>query len=341
MSTTATTMKAARFLQQGGDLTLVDMPIPTPAKNQIRIKVVACGVCHSDVLGKYGFPGLSWPRTPGHEVAGVVEALGEGVTKFKIGEKVGVGWYGGHCASCSSCDEDEFILCSEGKVCGIHFDGGYAEYMVAPVDSVARIPDDLSFEQAGPLMCAGITVYNSIRNQNIKAGAIVAIQGIGGLGHLAIQFAKKLGFEVVAFSSGADKEKLARELGAKHYINGALPGAVDELAKLKPKLIVTTAPHTKSVQELIKAMALGGKLLILSALMEPLQVNSLELLSKKQSIAGWASGDNRDSEDTMKFAVNNNVFPMIETFPLEKAGQALQHTLDNKVRFRSVITINH
>ncbi|GAM21063.1 hypothetical protein SAMD00019534_042380, partial [Acytostelium subglobosum LB1] len=334
-------MKAVQYANKGEDLKLVEVPIPKPGKDQVRIKIVACGICHSDTFGKYGIPGITYPRTPGHEVGGVIDQLGEGVTGFKVGDKVGVGWFGGHCGHCKACREDDWVCCTEGKVCGIHYDGGFAEYMVAPLDALARIPDNLPFEQAGPLMCAGITVFNSIRHQHIKVGSVVCILGIGGLGHLAIQFARRMGYEVVAHSSGADKEKLARDLGAHHYIDGSQPDAIQKLTAFSPKMIVATTPHAKTIESVIPTLAVGGKLLVLAAAQEPLSVSCLQLIGKKQSIGGWPSGDSRDSEETMRFAQINDVTPMIETFPLEKAPEALAKALNNKVRFRSVLVMKH
>ncbi|EFA74630.1 zinc-containing alcohol dehydrogenase [Heterostelium album PN500] len=334
------TMRCARFAQQNGELELAVVPVPKITQtNQVKIKVYSCGVCHSDVLGKYGFPGISWPRIPGHEAVGRVLEVGSAVTRFKVGDKIGVGWFGGHCATCNPCLDNEWVCCQKGQVCGIHYDGGYAEQMIAPEDACALVPEELDFKHSGPLMCAGITVYNSIRQQDIKVGSLVCIQGIGGLGHLAIQFARKMGYEVVAFSGGADKRDLALKLGANHYIDGSQPDAIEQLTKLSPKLIVTTSPSAKAAESLLPALATCGKFLLLAAITDPMNINPLQLLLKKQSIVGFPSGDSRDSEDTLKFAAINNVQAMVEVFPLEKAAEALGKMLENRIRFRGVLSI--
>eukprot|EP01133_Synstelium_polycarpum_P010883 gene10883-12679_t len=333
-------MQCAYYPAQGQDLVIGTKPIPVPQKGWVRIKVIASGVCHSDIMGKHGYPGIEYPRIPGHEVAGVIDLVGEGVTKFALNDKVGVGWFGGHCATCDACQENKWISCEKGLVCGIHYDGGYAEYMVAPEDAVARIPEGLDFALAAPLMCAGITTFNSIRNMNIKAGSIVAVQGVGGLGHLAIQFAKKMGFEVVAVSSGADKEPLARQLGASHYIDASNDAGYDQLKALKPKLIVVTGPNAQAAEKLSNTLTLGAKLLLLGAIMEPIKISPIQLLMNCASIVGWASGDSRDTEDTLKFSYNNQVETMIEKFPITKAQEAVDRMLSNKVRFRACITFD-
>jgi len=301
--------------------------------------VKACGICHSDLAVKYGAFGNPFPRIPGHEVAGVVDSVGAGVEKYKAGDKVGVGWFGGHCGSCSHCLKDAWVCCQKGKVCGISYDGGYAEYAVVPEDAIARIPEGLSFEEAAPLLCAGITVFNGIRNLKIDAGELVAIQGIGGLGHLAIQFAARLGYKVAVISSGADKEELAKKLGAHVYINGTATDPAAELQKLGgATLIVATAPSAKVVEPLIGGLGLDGKLLILAILDAPLNVNTGAMLGKRQSIVTWPSGDSRDSEDTLNFAKLTGVKAQIETFPLEKVNEGVKKMLENKIRFRGVIT---
>lgn len=333
-------MKCARFPSKGANIEIAQVPIPNPGPGQVRMKVHYCGVCHSDTFTKVGAMGNSFPRTPGHEAAGVVDAVGEGVKDFKKGDRVGLGWFGGNCHACAACRDDDRVVCDKLQVPGIHFDGGYAEYLVTSADTLARIPDDLPFEHAAPLMCAGITVFNGIRNQGLKPGELVGIQGIGGLGHLAIQFAKKMGYKVVAISSGDEKAALAKELGAHHYINASKGDPVEEMQKLGgAKLLVATAPHAKSMQQMIKSLKHGGKLLINAVPHEPLAISGGDLIMKKLSVSGWPSGDNRDSEDTMQFAVLSDVRAMIEVFPLEKAQEALEHMESNKVRFRGVLKI--
>jgi len=305
----------------------------------VRIKVHACGICHSDLMVKAGhMPGIEYPRIPGHEVAGVVDVVGPGVTAFQPGDKVGVGWFGGACHQCKNCRKNEWVTCQKGKACGLSYNGGYAEYMVAPVDAIARVPSDLSFEEAAPLLCAGITTYNAIRHQNVLPGGVVAVQGVGGLGHLAIQYAHRMGYVVVALSTGKDKEAMAKQLGANHYIDGTSSDTVQELQKLGgADLIVCTAPSAKAIEPLVGGLAVGGKLLIVAGVTDKLQVNPIELLMGKKSIVGWASGDSRDSEDTLNFSANLGVKPMIETFPLAKANEALTRMEQNKARFRCVL----
>jgi len=337
------TMKAAQFTGKGSNIEIFNVPIPVPKKGEVRIEVHACGICHSDVLVKYGAMGNTYPRTPGHEVAGIVDEVGEGVTNFKKGDHVGVGWFGGHCGdtvNCQGCRVDAWVCCSKGKICGIHYDGGYAEYMVAPHDAVARLPKDMDFAKAGPLLCAGITTFNSLRQSGGKPGDLCVVQGIGGLGHLAIQFANKMGFKVVAVSNGKEKEALAKKLGAHVYIDGSKDDAAKQIKELGgARIVMATAPNAKAVEALIPSMGINGKLLIIAAIMEPLSVNSLFLLSNRCSISGWASGDSRDSEDTVNFAQTTGIETMIETFPLEKAAEALEFMLANKARFRAVLKI--
>jgi len=335
-------MKAAQFKSKGGNLEIVHLPIPVPQKGEVRIEVHACGICHSDVLAKYGVMGNTYPRTPGHEVAGIVDEVGEGVTTFKKGDHVGVGWFGGHCGdvvNCQGCKLDAWVCCSKGKICGITYDGGYAEYMVAPHDAVARLPKGFDFAKAGPLLCAGITTFNSLRQSGVKPGDLCVIQGVGGLGHLAIQFANKMGLNVVALSNGKEKEALAKKLGAHHYFDGS--NIAEAVAQIKAlggaRIIMATAPNAKATEALIPALGIYGKLLIIAAIPEPLAVPTLALLSGRQSITGWASGDSRDSEDTLNFALSTGVEAMIETFPLDKAAEGLEFMLSNKARFRAVL----
>lgn len=332
------TMKAARFTAKGSKLEVADVPIPEPAKGQVRVKVHACGVCHSDMFTQVGAMGNPFPRIPGHEAAGVVEKLGEGVTSFKVGDRVGLGWYGGSCGACHNCQNNQPVHCVKGRVSGISFDGGYAQYTVCDYNTLARIPDELSFEEAGPLMCAGITTFNAIRNQGVIPGSLVAILGVGGLGHLAVQYASKMGFVVAALSTGDDKEKMAKELGAKYYFNTSKLNASEELQKLGgAALIVATAPSAAAISPLVKGLKVGGKLLIVAAPNDNVSINAMDLIQSNGSVSGWASGDNRDSEDALTFSANTGVRAKIEVFPLEKAQDAYDAMLSNKVRFRSVI----
>ncbi|HVY47914.1 MAG TPA: alcohol dehydrogenase [Minicystis sp.] len=331
-------MKAAQVSKANAPFELVERDVPEPKAGQVRIKVEACGVCHSDVMVRSGaFPGLSLPRIPGHEIAGRVDAVGAGVTAWKAGDRVGVGWHGGHCFQCEPCRHGQFINCVNAKVTGITHDGGYAEYAVVPAESVARIPDKLSATEAGPLLCAGITTYNALRHSGARAGQTVAVLGIGGLGHLGIQFAAKMGFRTVAISRGADKADLAHQLGAHEYVDTKQVAAAEGLQKLGgADLVLATAPHSDAIAATVDGLKPRGKLLIVAAPFEPLTISVFTLLSGKQ-IAGWPSGSPMDSEETMRFSALTGVRPRTQTFPLEKANEALAACLENKVRFRSVI----
>jgi propanol-preferring alcohol dehydrogenase len=321
-------------------LTPTELELREPGPGEVRIKVEACGICHSDAFMIYaGLPGLKLPRVPGHELAGRIDAVGTGVNRLKAGDRVGVGWYGGHCNECDSCRRGLFLNCARGLVTGGHFDGGYAEYAIVPAMAAARIPDGLEAKHAGPLMCAGITTFNAIRNSGVRPGDTVAVQGIGGLGHLGIQFAARLGFRVVALSSGADKEPLARELGAHEYIDTGKVNAGEGLAKLGgADLVLATAPHAEAISSTVGGLTARGKVLMVAAPQEPLQVPAMALLSGR-SVAGWPSGSSIDSEDTMRFAARTGVRPVIEMFPLEKAEEAFGKMMGNKVRFRAVLAM--
>jgi D-arabinose 1-dehydrogenase-like Zn-dependent alcohol dehydrogenase len=334
-------MKAVQVGKPGGNFEVVDRPIPEPGRGQIRIKVEACGICHSDVVVKEGlWPGLQYPRIPGHEVAGHIDAVGADVTNWKVGQRVGVGWHGGHCFVCEPCRRGDFIVCRFEKITAISFDGGYAEYMIAPAEAVAAIPEDLRADEAAPLLCAGITVYNSIRRAGMMAGSTVAIQGIGGLGHLGIQYARQMGFRTVALGRGADKEPLARKLGAHEYVDSGADNPGQALQKLGgANLIVATAPDAKSMASLVGGLAPNGKLLVIGASPDPLAINPLQLISPRLTIQGWSSGTAMDSEDTLRFSSLTGIRPMIETYPLEKAAEAFDRMMSGQVRFRAVLTM--
>src|SRR5271154_6887391 len=325
-------MKAAQISKPGGDFELVERPIPEQGRSQVRIKVDACGVCHSDVVVKKGgFPGLQYPRVPGHEIAGRIDAVGADVTQWKLGQRVGVGWHGGHCFVCDPCRRGDFILCQSEKITAIHFDGGYAEYIVVPAEAVAAIPDELPADQAAPLMCAGITVYNSLRNAGARAGDLVAVQGIGGLGHLGIQYARQMGFRTVAIGRGQDKEALARKLGAHHYIDTGIEAPAAALQKMGgARLALATAPDSKSISALVDGLAPGGKLLVVGVGPEPLNITPLQLISPRRSIQGWPSGTAKDSEDTLLFSALSGVRPMIERYPLEKVAEGYEQMMSGK-----------
>jgi propanol-preferring alcohol dehydrogenase len=331
-------MKAVQVSKAGGPFEVVERDVPEPGRGQVRVKVEACGICHSDAFVKYGaFPGIVLPRIPGHEIAGRVDAVGADVTAFAAGDRVGVGWHGGHCFQCDPCRRGLFINCVNAKVTGISHDGGYAEYAVIPAESVARIPDGLDATAAGPLLCAGITTFNALRNSGARPGDTVAVQGIGGLGHLALQYAAKMGFRTVALSRGADKEGLARQLGAHEYVDTARTTAADGLQKLGgADLVLATAPHAESISGVAGGLKSRGKLLIVAAPSEALSVSAFGLLSGK-TIAGWPSGSAIDSEDTMRFSALTGVRPQIEVFKLEDAEQAFAKMMENRVRFRAVL----
>jgi alcohol dehydrogenase, propanol-preferring len=332
-------MRAVQVSKAGGPFELVERDVPEPGRGWIRVKVEACGVCHSDALVRNGhFPGLKLPRVPGHEIAGRVDALGPEVTGFATGDRVGVGWHGGHCFQCDPCRRGMFINCVNAKITSITHDGGYAEYAVVPAESVARMPEGLDPVDAGPLLCAGITTFNALRNSGARAGDTVAVQGIGGLGHLALQFAARMGFRTVALSSGADKEALARELGAHEYVDTKATPAAEGLAKLGgADLVLATAPHSEAIAATVAGLKPRGKLLIVAAPFTPLSVSALVLLSGK-TVAGWPSGTAIDSEDTLRFSALTGVRPRIEVFKLEQAEQAFAKVMENRVRFRAVLT---
>lgn len=321
-------------------LNFIEKEIPTPDANQVLIKVHACGVCHSDIYVTQAlWPGLNLPRVPGHEVVGDIEKVGSGVKQWKVGQRVGVGWAGKRCNECNPCRHGDFINCEKHQITGIHYDGGYTEFMVAPVEALAAVPDEISFEEAAPLMCAGITTFNALRHSQAHAGEVVAIFGIGGLGHLAIQFANKMGFKTVAISKGKDKKKLAEQLGAHVFINTDNGNAEKELQKLGgARVILGTAPSGKAMSSLINGLSYKGEFIIVGAPHDPLEIEARQLISYTRTVRGWASGSAIDSEETMKFCALTGIRPMIEKFPLEKAKEALDRMLTNRVRFRAVLT---
>jgi D-arabinose 1-dehydrogenase-like Zn-dependent alcohol dehydrogenase len=332
-------MKAVQVSKAGGPFELVERDVREPGAGEVRIKVAACGICHSDAFVKSGaFPGLQLPRIPGHEIAGTVDAVGANVTTWKAGQRVGVGWHGGHCFVCNPCRKGMFLNCENAQITGISYDGGYAEYVVVRQEAVARIPDKLDPVDAGPLLCAGITTYNALRNSGARAGDTVAVQGIGGLGHLGIQYAARMGFHTVAISRGADKQELAQQLGAHVYIDSDKGPVGDALKKLGgADLVLAAGPNAAAIASTIDGLKPRGKLLIVAAPFEPLPVSAFALLSGK-TIEGWPSGTAIDSEETMSFSVLTNVRPRVEVFKLEQAEQAFAKVMENKVRFRAVLT---
>ena len=334
-------MRAARVPSASDHrLELNDLPIPEPRAGTVRIRVEACGICHSDVLAVNGmWPGIAFPRAPGHEIAGVIDAVGEGVVGFKTGDRVGIGWHGGHDGTCDRCRRGDFLTCANLQIPGFAYDGGYADYVIAPANALARIPDELSSAEAAPLMCAGVTTFNSMRHSDARAGDVVAVLGIGGLGHLAVQFATKMGFETVAIARGADKESLARGLGAHHYIDSQADNVAAALQKLGgAKLIVFTATSEKALEEAMGGLGVDGQMLVLGATQGPASIDTTGLLFRRHSIKGWPSGTCTDSEDTMRFAALTGVRPMIETTPIERAQEAYDRMLTGAARFRMVLT---
>jgi D-arabinose 1-dehydrogenase-like Zn-dependent alcohol dehydrogenase len=332
-------MRAIQVSKAKGPFELIEREIPNPTPGTVRVKIQACGICHSDCMVKDGlFPNIQYPRVPGHEVAGVIDDLGEGVTDWKVGQRVGIGWYGGHCNSCEACRRGNFILCSKGKICGISYDGGYAEYMIAPKEALALIPDELSAVEAAPLLCAGITTFNAIRNSCARPGDTVAVLGIGGLGHLAVQYCAKMGFKTIAIARGKDKEVLAKQLGAKHYIDSQAVDPAQELHKLGgAKVILSTVTNNDALSAVVGGLSNNGELIILGVPFEPIKVSALHLIMGNRSVKGWASGTSMDSQDTMNFSALTNVRSMNQTFPLEKVEEAFQLMLDGKARFRVVL----
>src|SRR5438132_1740243 len=315
-------MKAAQISKPGGDFELVERDIPQPGPGQVRVKVEAGGICHSDVLVKEGrWPGLQYPRVPGHEIAGRIDAVGANVAAWQQGQRVGVGWHGGHCFVCAQCQRGDFAMCVHRKVTGIDFDGGYAEYMLAPVTALAAIPEALPAEEAGPFMCAGVTVYNALRHSGARAGEVVAVHGIGGLGHLGVQYARQMGFETVAINRGNDKEPLARRLGAHHYIDAIATDAVAELQKLGgARVILATAPNAQAISALVDGLSPSGTLLVPAAPAEPLTISVMALISGRRSVAGWYAGTARDAQDTLEFSALTGVHPMIEKYALYRVN---------------------
>ena len=334
-------MKVAQIPQPGADFEVVERPVPEPNTGQVRIRVNACGICHSDVLVKEGLlPGIQYPRVPGHEVAGVVDEVGAGVTMWRKGQRVGVGWHGGHDNTCRECRRGDFRNCRNVKVTGISYDGGYQQYMVAPVEALVPIPDGLTDVEAAPLLDAGITTYNALRNSGAMPGDLVAVQGIGGLGHLGIQFANKFGYEVAAIGRGSENAVVAKKLGAHVYIDSQATNAAEELQKLGgARVIIATAPNSKSMSALINGLGPNGNLVVVGAAPDPIEVTPAQLIFGSKTIQGWAAGTPAASEDTLKFCVLTGVRPMIETYPLERAAEAYARMLSGKAEFRVVLTM--
>jgi D-arabinose 1-dehydrogenase-like Zn-dependent alcohol dehydrogenase len=332
-------MKAVLVQKPGADFTVAERSMPEPGAGTVRVKVAACGICHSDSFVKEGhWPGLTYPRSPGHEVAGVIDAVGAGVTGWAAGDRVGIGWHGDNCGQCDPCRRGDFVNCTQLRITGFDFDGGYGQYMIAPVRGLARIPDGLSFAEAGPLLCAGVTTFNSLRHSRAMPGDIVAIHGIGGLGHLGVQFARHFGFHVVAISRGKDKEELALKLGAHKYLDSDAVNAADELNKMGgAKVILATAPNSRAISALVDGLGLDGTLLSIAGAMEPMTISPVQLINRRRSVQGWPAGTSKDSEDTLNFCALSGIRPMIEEFALEDAARGYQRMISNQARFRVVL----
>ena len=334
------TMRVEQVPRPGAAFETVERPIPDPGAGFVRIRVQACGICHSDALTKEGgWPGIEYPRVPGHEVAGVIDAVGPGVTAWKPGQPVGVGWNGGYCGQCGHCRRGDFFACVTGRVTGITHDGGYAESMVAPASAVALMPEGLAPAEAAPLMCAGLTTFNALRNGGARPGDVVAVLGLGGLGHLGVQYAAKMGYHTVGIARGRDKEELARKLGASAYIDSHAQDPAAELLKLGgARIILATATSGEAMSAVLGGLAVNGTLLVLGAA-HALQANPLFLLAGRRSIKGWYSGTSIDAEETLAFSARSGVRPMNETFPLERVSEAYDRMMSGKARFRVVLTI--
>ncbi|MCX5997352.1 MAG: alcohol dehydrogenase [Chloroflexi bacterium] len=333
-------MRAVQISAPGADFELIKKAIPEPKENEVRIKVQACGICHGDAVVKEGhFPGIKYPRVPGHEVVGTIDKLGPNISSWEIGQRVGVGWHGGPCLKCDACRKGDPGNCASFLTTGISFDGGYAEYMVAPQQAMTIIPDELNSFEAAPLLCAGRTTFTALRNSVARGGDLVAIQGIGGLGHMGIQFARKLGFKTVALSRGKDKEELAYKLGAHVYIDTESQNPAAELKKLGgARVILATAPNSKAISQVINGLGFDGQLIVVAASGEPMQFTPGQLLGGRGSIRGWIAGPAKDkSEDALNFSVISGALPMIEVFPLEQAALAYEKMMTAKVRFRAVL----
>jgi D-arabinose 1-dehydrogenase-like Zn-dependent alcohol dehydrogenase len=334
-------MKAAQIPKAGADFEIVEREIPKPSAGEVRIKVQACGVCHSDLFTKEGaWPGIQYPRVPGHEVAGIIDELGAGVSGWKQGQRAGVGWHGGHDGTCVACRRGDFRNCQNMKIAGISYDGGYQQYMLAPVEALTAIPESLSDVDVAPLLCAGITTYNALRHSGAMPGDLVAVLGVGGLGHLGIQFASKFGYKVAAVGRGSESAALAKKLGASVYIDNKVTNAAEALQKLGgAQVILATAPSSKAMSEVIDGLAPNGKLMVVGADMEPIPVTPVQLINGSRSLQGWASGTPADAEDTLRFAELTGVRPMIETYPLEKAAEAYARMISGHAQFRVVLTM--
>ena len=333
------TMRAVVVSEAGGDFEVVERDVPEPAPDEVRIAVDACGICHSDAFVKEGgYPGLNYPRIPGHEVAGHVDAVGADVDTWSEGEYVGAGWHGGHCFSCEPCRRGKFLQCENGDITGLTFDGGYAEYTTVPAEAIAAVPEELQAADAAPLLCAGVTTYNALRNADLQPGDLVAVQGVGGLGHLGIQYAHAAGYETVALSRSPDKETLATELGADHFVNTAETDPAARLQELGgADAILATAPASDAISDVVEGLGLDGTVIIVGVPGEDVPVNAQHLIGTAGSVKGWGSGHSRDSQDTLEFSALRDITPEIETYSLAEVDTAYERMIENEARFRAVL----
>ena len=341
-STQKKQMKAVQFAKAGSKLEVVTREVPSPKRGEVLIRVQACGICHSDSLPQLGiFPGQKYPIVPGHEVVGVIETLGEDVTEWRVGQRVGVGWHGGHDFTCRACRRGDFVMCENGLIPGINMDGGYAEYMIARRESLAAVPEEITSAEAGPLLCAGITTFNALRHTDAGPGEVVAVLGIGGLGHLAVQYAVKMGFRTVAIARGQDKAKFAHELGAHHYIDSRNHDVAKELTALGgAKVILATVTNSDAMTATFDGLGNDGRLVVIGADPAPVKVSPFQLIGGRKGVAGWASGAAMDSEDTLRFSAMTGIRPIIERYPLERAQEGFDRMMSGEARFRVVLDIS-
>ena len=333
------TMRAAVVPEAGGEFEIVDRAIPEPGPNEVRIAVEACGICHSDAFVKEGtYPDVSYPRVPGHEIAGRIDAVGDDVSAWESGERVGAGWHGGHCFSCDPCRRGQFLQCENAEVTGLTFDGGYAEYATVPAEALAAIPDGLDAVDAAPLLCAGVTTYNALRNSDAQPGDLVAVVGVGGLGHLGVQYAHAAGYETVAISRSPDKEPLARDLGADHFVNAAESDPAARLQELGgASVVLSTAPASDAIESVVGGLGIDGSVVVVGVPGEPVSVDVQDLVGSLGAVEGWGSGHARDSQDTLEFSALREITPEIETYGLDEVDAAYDRMIDNEARFRVVL----
>ena len=333
------TMRAAVVPEAGEGFEVVERAVPEPAPGEVRVAVEACGICHSDVFVKDGgYPGVGYPRIPGHEVTGYVDAVGDDVDGWSEGDYVGAGWHGGHCFTCEPCRRGNFVQCANGDITGLTFDGGYAEFTTVPAEALAAVPEDLRAVDAAPLLCAGVTTYNALRNADLQPGDLVAVQGVGGLGHLGIQYARAAGYETVAISRSPDKEEFARELGADHFVNAAETDPAEQLQALGgADGVLATAPSSDAIGSVVEGIGIDGSVIVVGVPGEDVPVNAQHLVGTNGAVEGWSSGDARDSQDTLEFSSLRDISPEIETYPLAEVETAYERMITNEARFRVVL----